>query len=106
MILAPINLISLDEDGIAYITDTKMKVRQIVIDTTFLGLTPEMIAEEYENLSLAQIYAALSYYFDHKSKIEDEIQESKRFAEVSRMKTPNPLNRDDFELRRERSARL
>ncbi len=41
-----------------------------------LGLTPEQIvAEHYPTLSLAQVYAALLYYHEHKDEIDREIAE-------------------------------
>lgn len=44
MIVAPINLISMDERGIAYIAGTKMKVRQIALESVW-GLSPEEIRQ-------------------------------------------------------------
>ena len=73
MILAPINLLGIDEQGIAYISGTKMKVRQIVIEKTVWDLTPESIQRGHEQLSMAQIYAALSYYYEHQDVIDAEI---------------------------------
>jgi hypothetical protein len=35
-------------------------------------------------LSLGQIYAALSYYFDHKAELDAQIEEQLRFVEDSR----------------------
>jgi uncharacterized protein (DUF433 family) len=41
-----------------------------------MGLTPEQIvSEHYPTLSLAQVYAALLYYQEHKDQIDREIAE-------------------------------
>ena len=37
------------------------------------GDTPEDILELYPNLSAAQVYAALSYYYEHRAEIDAEI---------------------------------
>jgi uncharacterized protein (DUF433 family) len=37
------------------------------------GDTPEEILELYPNLSAAQVYAALSYYYEHRAEIDAEI---------------------------------
>jgi uncharacterized protein (DUF433 family) len=70
MVAAPIHHISLDERGVAYIAGTSMKVAHIVIDTQTWSMTPQEIRDNYPHLSLAQIYAALAYYHDHKAEID------------------------------------
>jgi uncharacterized protein (DUF433 family) len=47
------------------------------------GVTPEEIIKAYPQLELAQVYDALSYYFDHRQEIEQEIEEN-RLANVMR----------------------
>ena len=37
------------------------------------GFTPEQIADEYEHLNLAQVYAALAYYHANQATIEAEL---------------------------------
>lgn len=39
-----------------------------------MGLGPEEIADEYDHLSLAQVYAALAYYHANSNEIEDAIR--------------------------------
>ncbi len=41
------------------------------------GMSPEEIAEEFEFLTLAQIYAALAYYHANKDEIEAYLAEEK-----------------------------
>jgi uncharacterized protein (DUF433 family) len=40
-----------------------------------LGMTPEQIAQEVGHLSLAQVHAALSYYFAHQDEIDQDLAE-------------------------------
>ena len=37
------------------------------------GKTPQQILVEYPDLSLAQVHAALAYYYDHVDEIEAEL---------------------------------
>jgi len=38
------------------------------------GVTPEELVKEFSHLSLAQVYDALSYYYDHKEEIDEELE--------------------------------
>jgi uncharacterized protein (DUF433 family) len=67
--------IEVDENGVAWIDDTKVKVIEIVIDKIAHGSSPEEIHFQYPHLSLAQIHAALAYYYDNQAALEAEIQQ-------------------------------
>ncbi len=58
----------------------RITVQNIVIWHERLGKSVDEICEEY-NLNLADIYAALAYYFDHRSEIDSDIEESNAFVE-------------------------
>jgi uncharacterized protein (DUF433 family) len=45
----------------------------VLASTHKQGDTPEDILELYPNLSAAQVYAALSYYYEHRPEIDAEI---------------------------------
>jgi uncharacterized protein (DUF433 family) len=36
-------------------------------------MTPEELVREFPHLTLAQVYDALSYYYDHKEEIDQEM---------------------------------
>lgn len=65
--------IFLDEQGRAWIDDTNVKVIEVVLDKIGYGMSPEEIHEQHSHLSLAQIHAAFSYYYDHKAEFDAEI---------------------------------
>lgn len=58
--------------GCPIIAGTGVTVRRIVIWYK-LGYSPEEIADEIHHLSLAQVYAALTYYHANKEEIETDI---------------------------------
>jgi hypothetical protein len=57
-----------------------------------MGRSADEIATEYD-LKLADVYAALAYYFDHREEIDNSIQEGEAFAEALREQTPSKLGR-------------
>ena len=66
--------IYLDDRGVAWIDDTNVKVIEVVLDKLAHGSSPEEIHFQYPHLSLAQIHAALSYYYDHQQAFDAEIE--------------------------------
>src|SRR5687767_8547904 len=81
----PTTHIRLDERGIAWIDDSNVKVVEVVLDRLAHGLSAEEIyLEHYANLSLAQIHAAFSYYYDHQGEIDAQIEQQLRIVEALR----------------------
>jgi len=76
--------IYLDEEGRAWIDDTNTKVIEVVLDKLAYGWSAEEIHEQYPYMSLAQIHAALSYYYDHQAELDADIQ--RRYEEVEEMR--------------------
>ena len=74
-------LIELDENGVAWISGANTKVIEVVLDKLAHGSSPEEMHFQYPHLSLAQIHAALSYYYDHQTELDIEIQQ--RWREVN-----------------------
>jgi hypothetical protein len=63
-----------------------VKVRHVVVWHEQMGMTPTEIVARYPTLSLAQVHAALAYYFDHRDDIQGEIEEERRFVEEMKAK--------------------
>jgi uncharacterized protein (DUF433 family) len=72
--------IRLDDRGVAWIDDTNTKVIEVALDMIAHGWSPEAIHFQHTHLSLAQIHAALGYYYDHKSEMDAQIQRSAQEA--------------------------
>lgn len=58
----------------------RITVQDIVVWHERLGRSVDEIANEYD-LSLADVYAALAYYFAHRERIDRSIEESRAFVE-------------------------
>ena len=74
--------ITVDDLGIARVAGTRLKVIHLVMDQMAHGSTPEMLRDQFPGLSLAQVYAALTYYHDHKADLDAEIERGRREAEA------------------------
>lgn len=73
----------LDDKGRAWIDDTRIKVIEVALDKVAYGWSPEDIHREHgDYLSLAQIYAALAYYHDHKAEMDAEMERQRKEAEA------------------------
>ena len=77
--------IRLDESGVAWIDQTNTKVIEVALDMIAYGWSPEEIHFQHPHLSLAQIHAALGYYYDHKDALDAQIQSSLRDADRLRI---------------------
>ncbi len=64
------------------IKGTGITVQNIVEDIA-AGLSPEYITEQFD-VTLGQVYAALSYYYDHKGDIDHAIAEDRAALEALR----------------------
>jgi len=67
--------IRLDQQGRAWIDDTNVKVSEVVKDWLAHGSSPEEMCLQYPHLSLAQVHAALSFYYDHQAQFDRAIAE-------------------------------
>jgi len=71
-----------DAEGKAWIDDTNVKVIEVVLDGFAYGWSADEIHFQHPSLSLGQIHAALSYYFDHQAEFDREIEASLQEAET------------------------
>ena len=68
----------------------RITVQNIAIWHERLGLSADEIASEYD-LTLADVHAALAYYFDHRVEIDRSIEEGEAFSEALRQATPSKV---------------
>ena len=84
--------IIIEDDGVAIIEGTNIRVSDIARAKQRTGLTPEELQAKIPLLTLAQIYAALAYYYAHQEEMDAEMERQR--AEVERalrkLKPKNP----------------
>jgi len=76
--------ITIGNDNVPMLTGTRIKVVEIVLDHIVHGWNPQEIRREFPQLSLAQIYNALAYYYDHQAEIDADIQRRREVVEEIR----------------------
>jgi len=59
--------------GSPIIAGTKFPVRSVVFYVLKQGMTPEELVKEFTHLTLAQVYSALSYYYENRAEIDREL---------------------------------
>ncbi|MCC6802878.1 MAG: DUF433 domain-containing protein [Anaerolineae bacterium] len=82
-VVQSINLIAINPKirrGRAHIIGTTVTVTDVAIAHVYHGQNADGIADWYA-LSLPQVYAALSYYYDHKAEIDEQIRAQIRRGE-------------------------
>lgn len=86
--------IRLDEQGRPWVDDTNVKVIEIVLNHLAYGWSAETIQENHPHLSLAQVYAALAWYYDHQPEMDAEIERQRdRLASLCSATPTSPLAR-------------
>ena len=68
----------------------RITVQNIVVWHERLGKSVDEICSEYD-LTLADVYAALAYYFDHRESMDDNINKQQAFVSALRQDTPSLL---------------
>ncbi len=63
------------------IAGTRMAVKFIVGEYVHRRRTPVEISDSYPGITLAQVHAALSYYYDNRIEIDRRLLEDMEFAE-------------------------
>lgn len=77
----------------ACIKGSRIRVQDVAIWREKLGLSVDEIVDQYPQLTMADVYAALAYYWDHRDEIERKIAEDDAFAEQLRRQAPSLLEK-------------
>ncbi|HZU13506.1 MAG TPA: DUF433 domain-containing protein [Chloroflexota bacterium] len=68
----------------------RITVQNVVFWHERIGMTADEIANEH-GLSLADVYAALAFYYDHRVEIDQTIRSDESLIEELRRTTPSKL---------------
>jgi uncharacterized protein (DUF433 family) len=68
----------------------RTRVAMIVADYLWRGWSAEELSRQYTYLTLGEIHAAMSYYFDHRDEIENELVDEYRETEAWKAGRPTP----------------
>ena len=80
--------IQLDDNHVPIITDTTMKVVELITSHLTYGWSPEELHFQYPHIALGKIYSALAYYWDHQEALDDDMKRRLDEVENSRRQAP------------------
>ena len=77
--------------GAAVIAGTRIRVSHIAFRYERERQSPDDIVQAYPHLTLAQVHAALSYYYSHREDIDKEIAAGDELLTNARFRHPSKL---------------
>ena len=92
-----------ERDGGYYVAGSRVSLDSIV-QCFNEGLSPEAILEEFETLTLAQVFGAITFYLENQPSVDAyRVRQEKRFAAIRRSSAPiSPELRKRLDAARER----
>jgi uncharacterized protein (DUF433 family) len=85
--------------GQARIAGTRIKVKHVYRWVEQGGMTPAQVVTEFPHLTMAQVHAALAYYWSHQDEIQEDIRnEEKLVAELKAKTEPSRIQERLAEL--------
>jgi len=95
-------------EGIVYVGETRVTM-QCVVEMFDHGASPEEIAQEYDSLSLPDVYAVLTYYLRNRDAVTallaKQVAESDEAGKSAEAAFPNHLREKLLRAKRDRGDR-
>ena len=64
----------------------RIQVEDVAIWHERMGMSPDEIVSEYPSITLADVHAALAYYYENRERIDADIEAAKQYAEEMKAK--------------------
>jgi uncharacterized protein (DUF433 family) len=64
----------------------RIQVEDIAIWHERMGMSPDQIVSEYPSITLADVHAALAYYYENRERIDADIEVAKQYGEEMKAK--------------------
>jgi uncharacterized protein (DUF433 family) len=97
-----------ENEGIVFIGDGRVTL-DCVVEMFDHGASPEEIAEEYDSLALADVYAVIAYYLRNRDEVnaylEHRAEESEEARRILDRGFPNHLREKLLRAKRDRESR-
>ena len=77
--------------GKGCIAGHRIRVMDVVLWHEMRGYSPDEIVEMFPGITLADVHAALAYYFDHREEINADFKRDQEVAEKLRPHFPSKL---------------
>lgn len=76
--------VTIDDVGVARVAGTRLKVKHLVGAKRAGNWSADELVEQFPGLTLAEVHGALTYYYDHQSELDAEMQRDVDWAEQQR----------------------
>ncbi len=73
------------------IAGTRIRVQDIYIWHELQGQSADEIVSQFPQLSLGDVHAALTYFFDHRDEIQQQMRADDALVETLQQKSPSKL---------------
>ncbi|MCI0462583.1 MAG: DUF433 domain-containing protein [Gemmataceae bacterium] len=77
--------------GRACIAGHRVRVLDVVVWHEWRGYAPDEVVQMFPGITLADVHAALAYYFDNREEIEGEIRKDEEKAALAQANYPSKL---------------
>jgi uncharacterized protein (DUF433 family) len=77
--------------GKARIAGTRIRVQDVYVWHELQGQSADAIVSNFPHLTLADVHAALTYYWDHRDEIRQQMKADDVFVEAMKQKYPSKL---------------
>ena len=71
--------IRVNDDGVAIVGDTRVPLATVIGEFND-GANPEQIVENFDTLTLADVYATIAYYLRHRREVDAHLQEQAQLS--------------------------
>jgi uncharacterized protein (DUF433 family) len=73
------------------ISGTRIRVQDIYVWHELQGKSPDEITSDFPQLTLADVHAALAYYWDNRQEIDQQMKEAESLVATMKQKYPSQL---------------
>jgi uncharacterized protein (DUF433 family) len=73
------------------IAGTRIRVLDVYVWHELLGQTADEIVAQFPQLTPADVYAALAYYWEHREKIQEHLRQAGIFTDELKANEPSPV---------------
>jgi uncharacterized protein (DUF433 family) len=94
--------LAIDADGTARISDTRYKVLHLAAEHHYYGWSAEELLRQHPDLRPEEVYAALTYFYDHRDELVERMSEMAGRAAATR--PAQPVSREELLQRKNRQA--
>jgi uncharacterized protein (DUF433 family) len=82
----------------------RIQVEDIAIWHERMGMSPDQVVSEYPSITLADVHAALAYYYENRERIDADIEAAKKHAEELKAKAGPSLLQEKLRQRKADAA--